>query len=313
MSATTTPTAKPRFWSRRRVVAWAVITVLLAICVSALRDRLRTEQTVAVIEQVDRLGGHVSLRREHADWQGWLARRLPLLEGILGHDAVSVGLPKAAPSFDDLRAVVGLPGLRTLDLTDATGIDDRALGIIGGTSGLIHLNLTGTDVTDQGIQGLVGRVFLNDIQLDDTHVTDAGVAALVGRSAVVKAISVRGANVNAVSGEGITVTKPTRSGGPITVAGRVFIRDLPPSGRAILTAMIVRPGHRDGQDVARMTLNPHSGWQEFTLTGTVPVREPEGRFAIEVNVYVGGPPFVIYRVARLEVEVLPTADPPTQE
>ena len=57
-----------------------------------------------------------------------------------------------------------------------------------------------------------------------------------------------------------------------------------------------------------------AGWQDFSLAATLPARQPDGRFTVEVNVYVGGSPFVIYRVARVPVEVLPPeAAPPAKD
>ena len=116
-----------------------------------------------------------------------------------------------------------------------------------------------------------------------------------------KVLSVRGANVTAVVGEGVTSSKPVHAGGPLTVTGRVFVRELPPGGRIVLTAMILPPGERHSPDVGRKVLNAASGWQDFSLSGKA--WEQTGRFTLEVNAYVGGGPYVIYRVARIPIDV----------
>jgi hypothetical protein len=307
MSATLA--AKPRFWTRRRLVLLALVAALLVAGGFVLRDRIRDAPTAATIERVNRLGGSVRQYREDIDWQQPL-RGIPLIQGFLGRTAMNVDLKKTAPTLDDLREVVALPNLRLVDLTDATGIDDRALDIISEATGLGVLVLSGTDVTDEGVLRLVGRLHLWNLKLDDTKVTDECVAAL--RPSVGKVISVCGANVATVGGEGVTVSSPVHAGGPLTVSGRVFVRELPPGGRLVLTAMLLPPGERDSADVGRMTLTAASGWQDFSLSGKA--WEQTGRFTLEVTVFVGGGPFVIYRVARIPIDVLPAeAVPPAKD
>jgi hypothetical protein len=268
-----------------------------------LRERARDAHIAATIERVDRLGGSVRQYREEIGWQQPL-RGIPLIGRFLGRNATAVDLKKTAPTLDDLREVVILPNLRDLDLTDATGIDDRALEIVSEATGLGLLALSGTGATDEGAQRLAGRLRMWGLMLDDTKVTDEGVAAL--RPAVVKAISVRGANVTAVAGERVIVSAPVRAGGPLTVTGRVFVREFPPGGRIVLAAMILRPGERTSADTGRMALTAAPGWQDFSLAGKS--WGQTGPFTLEVNVYVGGSPFVIYRVARVPIDVLPAED-----
>lgn len=299
---TTTLAAKSRFWTRRRRAVWLLIVVLLVAGGFVLRDRIRDAHTAATIERINRLGGSVKQYREQVDWQQSL-RGIPLIQGFLGRNAIDVDLRKTAPTLDDLREVVILPNLRQLDLSDAAGIDDRALEVISEATGLGVLDLSGASVTDDAIRQLVARLHLWTLWLDDTKITDEAVAAL--RPSFAKVLSVRGANVTAVVGEGVTSSKPVRAGGPLTVTGRMFVRELPPSGRIVLTAMILPPGERHSPDVARKVLNGASGWQDFSLSGKA--WEQTGRFTLEVNAYVGGGPYVIYRVARIPIEVLPAA------
>src|SRR5262245_21584910 len=111
-------TAIPRFWTRRRLAACAVIAALLLAGGLLLRERARDAHTAATIERINRLGGSVGRFREEIGWQ-YPFRGIPLIQSFLGRDAMEVDLNKTAPTLDDLRDVVTLPNLRRLDLTDA--------------------------------------------------------------------------------------------------------------------------------------------------------------------------------------------------
>jgi hypothetical protein len=298
---TTTLSAKPRFWTRRWRIVWVLVAILLFVGGLLLRERVRDAHTAATIERVNRLGGSVLQFREEIGWQSPF-RGISLIESLLGRTAMSVNLQKTAPTLDDLREVAALPNLRDLDLSDAAGIDDVALEIVSDSIGIGVLTLSGIGVTDDGAKHLAGHSRLWALMLDDTKVTDEGVAAL--RPAVAKVISVRGANVTAVAGEGVTVSTPVRSGEPLTVTGRVFVREIPPGGRIVLTAVALRPGERTSRaDVGRINLTARTGWQDFSLPAMW-AWDLTGRLTLEIVVYVGGAPYVIYRVAQIPIDVL---------
>jgi hypothetical protein len=306
---TATLAVRPRFRTRRRVAVWALIAALLMAGILLLRERARDAYTAATIERVNRLGGFVRQYREEIGWQQPL-RGIPLIQSFLGRNAIAVDLKKTAPTLDDMREVVSLQNLRELDLTDATGIDDRALEVVSEATRLGVLALSGTSANNEGVLRLAGRLQLWTLMLDDTKVTDEGVAAL--RPSFGKVISVRGANVTAVAGEGVTVSGLVRAGGLLTVTGRVFVRELPPGGRVVLTAMLLPPGERTSADVSRLALTAAPGWQDFSLAGKS--WGQTGPFTLEVNAFVGGSPFVIYRVARVPIDVLPAeAAPPAKD
>lgn len=296
---------KSRFCTRRRVAVWALIAALLLACGSILHDRQQTQREIATIERIDRLGGHVSTYREYPSWV-YPLQRLDWVESVVGHDAYNVVLPKTSLTADAVHEIAALRHVRSLDLSDATGIDDAALAAALATApGLIVLKLAGTAVTDAGIAALPAMPDLMNVDLDDTSVTDVGVDALVRRSRMTLVHA--GTGATAVTGEGITVSSPLRAGGTVNITGTIVVRNPPTLAKLGVYALLCEPGKRNGHylgPAAGLALKPVAGRQTFAFTGTVGPRRP-GRYVLQVSVGATAMPNVTYRLLRQDVDVLP--------
>jgi hypothetical protein len=99
----------------------------------------------------------------------------PLLSQL--HDLEELNLGNPAVTDADVRALQGLPRLRSLGLMGAP-IGDEALAVMKTLPSLRVLNLIGTKVTDAGLAQLRDLTALEYLGLKDTAVTDAGLGNL---------------------------------------------------------------------------------------------------------------------------------------
>ena len=79
-----------------------------------------------------------------------------------------------------LAVLQSFPELRHLNLSNGSGIDDRALVVISQATELEQLGLRGTSITDDGLRQLTSLRKLRVLYLDHTEIHDEGLAALAG-------------------------------------------------------------------------------------------------------------------------------------
>ena len=91
------------------------------------------------------------------------------------------------PGMNDtgMAAFSSLKTLKRLDLTDASGIGDATLQIVGQLTNLEALILRRAGFSDEGLSHIQGLTKLRAIDLRNSNVTDAGVAKLSGIKSLV--------------------------------------------------------------------------------------------------------------------------------
>ena len=77
-----------------------------------------------------------------------------------------------------------LQNLEKLDLSGKTGITSDRLRLLAALKKLRHLNLSGSDVNDTSLQGMVVLTALHSLILNNTQITDTGLSGLIKCSAL---------------------------------------------------------------------------------------------------------------------------------
>jgi hypothetical protein len=104
--------------------------------------------------------------------------------GTIGYDdegqPVSVDLSDTDATDEELAAVGALPGVRSLNCTNARGIKGATLNQLANLHNLETLYLVGTSLDDAGLSGLKDLKSLKTLHLGRTNITDNGLSALDG-------------------------------------------------------------------------------------------------------------------------------------
>ena len=140
----------------------------------------------AAIEEIERVGGHVSYDYEwwnkpftptpQPPWPAWIYRRLGIdyLAEVRG---VNFSEGRTEISLSGLQQLEGFSHLQFLDLYGTTVADAR-LEHLKGLTELRWLILRGTKASDAGLENLKGLTELEFLDLSDTKVSDEGVRKL---------------------------------------------------------------------------------------------------------------------------------------
>lgn len=174
-----TPPTTPK--SRRRWLQFSLRTLLfgllLACCflgwVASKIEQARKQNRAA--EAITKLGGSANSWTE-PPISSW---RRKLLGEHLGRDVVKVDLNGSEITDADLVSLRDLYGLRFLSLT-GTGLTNAGLEHLIGLPELLQLSLADTRVTDAGLPRLKSLSRLELLKLDRTWITDSGVEHLCG-------------------------------------------------------------------------------------------------------------------------------------
>ncbi|MGD9645330.1 MAG: protein kinase [Pirellulales bacterium] len=121
-------------------------------------------------------GGWVSVALPNGELQSQLKEGEPLPAGPFTLRAISLR-DTADLADDELTRMAGLAQLESLDLS-GTPISDAGIEHLGDCRGLRELNLSQTKVTDAGMPALAPLVSLRSLQLAGTGLTDDGVGPL---------------------------------------------------------------------------------------------------------------------------------------
>ena len=178
MDETDEPERRFQFTLRALLVATALISVAISLCVWLERARMQREREA--VEAIERLGGEIRF----VGWR-WGTTTVKF-NTEFGHDEASclAELPHLVLSLDHTNTTdAGLENLKGLNnivwvSLNHTHISDAGLRHISDLTNLESLCLDGTGVTDAGLKFLVGLSDLSLLTLDNTQVTDAGLEHL---------------------------------------------------------------------------------------------------------------------------------------
>jgi hypothetical protein len=169
-----------RFSIRSLLAVVAAVCLLLGCWSSSAMKQARATAAITT------LGGNVTYDYQSRTgiFNGNAIPSGPIwLRSLLGRDwfdtVYGVGLPgQRMVSDDDIASeLLGLPHTRSLQL-DMTHVGDRTLASVRRMSGLIHLSLFGTQITDEGLPNLYGLKKLTALDVRHTALTATGIAQL---------------------------------------------------------------------------------------------------------------------------------------
>jgi len=157
--------------------------VLLGVGFGWFGWKLReAERQRKAVEAIERVGGVVWYDAGERQWAAWLGE-------LAGEDYFSdvIGVGFSYPTFSypqlvgdaDLQDVHRLAGLEFLDLR-ATQVTDEGVERLMGLTKLKRLELDGTQVTDAGLEHLSRLTRLRELSLNGTQITDDGLENLKG-------------------------------------------------------------------------------------------------------------------------------------
>lgn len=71
-----------------------------------------------------------------------------------------------------MRAIAGINGIKSIGLSNCTGIDAHGIDTLASVQSLTSLDLSGIDLTEQSLDALAQLNLLNELYLCDTNIND---------------------------------------------------------------------------------------------------------------------------------------------